>query len=139
MVREEGPVEVTLRPESERYDSRHEGWRRQVDGLYTELFGKATQVSSTPGPRSHEESQAGRHKGFAETVVLVIGSVPVASSVANIIMEWLGRDRGRWAQVEIEAGGQITRITVHGDPVSDKTLREALLRSFGTEGGHEGA
>jgi hypothetical protein len=66
-------------------------------------------------------------KGLTQDLLLAIGTPTAAASTVKIIALWLGRDRRRSAEVEIDNGTDSpTKIKVTTDVGSDELLRTAL-------------
>ena len=121
-------LSVELRPQSDRFSSDHPNWTAQVNALWEGLEDAAGTVrrESVPAPGQ---------KGGAETIILALGSAGAISAMVEVIKAWLSRDRGHSLELTSLTEGHGRRtITVHGDQVSDETIREAVRGLIGSGG-----
>jgi hypothetical protein len=120
------PLRVELRPRSDRFDSDHPSWARQVNTLWEEL-----EVAA--GTVRRELVRVPGKKGGGETIILALGSAGAISAMVEIIKAWLGRDRDRSLEITtVDQGSGRRTITIHGEQVDDATLREAVRGLVGS-------
>jgi Effector Associated Constant Component 1 len=117
---------VELRPRSDRFSPDHPNWTAQVNTLWEGLEDAAGTVRRELVPVPGQ-------KGGGETIILALGSAGAISAMVEVIKAWLSRDRGRSLELTSLTDGQGRRtITVHGDQVSDATIREAVRGLIGS-------
>jgi hypothetical protein len=114
------PINLELRPESDRFDTHDSRWAVQVSTLWEALEEQA-------GTVHRQVAQAPGKKGGVETIILALGSAGAITAMVEVIKAWLGRDRSRSLKITStdEVRGRRT-VTLHGEHIDDETLREAL-------------
>jgi hypothetical protein len=119
-------LSVELRPRSDRFSSDHPNWTAQVNALWEGLEDAA-------GTVRRESVPALGQKGGGETIILALGSAGAISAMVEVIKAWLSRDRSRSLEITTLTDGHGGRtITVHGEQVSDATIREAVKGLVGS-------
>ena len=120
-------LEVTVEPHNDHYDCDDEGWRVQVGTLYQDLD---AQVGTVRRGRPVEGA-----KGAVDQVIVALGSAGVFTAVVDCLRAWLGRDRDRRIDVRWVENGQERSVTLTGESVDNKTIREIARAAVTRAGG----
>jgi Effector Associated Constant Component 1 len=122
-----GVLEVVVDPRNDRYDPDDDGWRDQVATLYAEL---GAQVDTSRRARPTDGA-----KGAADQLIIALGSAGVFAAVVDCLRAWLGRDRDRRIDVRWVENGMERSVTLTGEAVDDKTVREVAKAAVARVGG----
>ena len=123
----DGPFEVAVEPHNDQYDPDDDGWRDQVATLYADLD---AQVDTVRRGRSVEGA-----KGAADQLVIALGSAGVFGAVVDCLRAWLGRDRDRRIDVRWVDNGVERSVTLTGEAVDARTVREVAKAAVARVGG----
>lgn len=122
-----GPFEVAVEPHNDQYDPDAEGWRDQVATLYADLD---AQVDTTRRARPVEGA-----KGAVDQLIVALGSAGVFAAVVDCLRAWLGRDRDRRIDVRWVENGEERSVTLTGEAVDARTVREIAKAAVARAGG----
>jgi len=122
-----GPFEVVVEPHNDHYDPDAEGWRDQVATLYADLD---AQVDTARRARPVEGA-----KGTVDQLIVALGSAGVFAAVVDCLRAWLGRDRDRRIDVRWVENGQERSVTLTGEAVDARTVREIAKAAVARAGG----
>ena len=123
----DGPFEIALEPRNDRYDPDDDGWQNQVATLYADLN---AQVDTIRSARPVEGA-----KGAVDQLIIALGSAGVFAAVVDCLRAWLGRDRDRRIDVRWVENGMEQSVTLTGEAVDVKTLREIAKAAVARVGG----
>ena len=123
----DSPFEVAVEPHNDSYDPDDEGWRDQVATLYADLDAQVDTV--------RQGRPAGGTKGTVDQLIIALGSAGVFGAAVDCLRAWLGRDRdrridGRWVENGVERS-----VTLTGEAVDDKTVRDIAKAAVARVGG----
>jgi hypothetical protein len=116
-----------VEPRNDEYDPDSEGWRDQVATLYADLD---VQVGTARRGRPVEGT-----KGAVDQLVIALGSAGAFSAAVECFRAWLGRDRDRRIDVRWDDNGVERSVTLTGEAVDDKTMRELAKAAVDRVGG----
>jgi hypothetical protein len=122
-----GPFEVVVEPRNDHYHPDDDGWRDQVVTLYADLD---SQVDMVRRGRSAEGA-----KGAVDEVIIALGSAGVFAAVVDCFRAWLGRDRDRRIDVRWTENGVERSVTLTGEAVDDRAVREIATAAVARVGG----
>jgi len=114
-----GPLRLTVDARNDQYDPDDDRWLDQATALYQEL---RTQVEVVPGPRAVPGA-----KGAIDQLIVALGSAGAFEAVAVCFRSWLARDRDRRIDIEWDEGGVRRSVTLTGDAVDNKTMRNLAV------------
>ena len=120
-------LEVVVDPRNDRYDPDDDGWRAQVATLYADLD---AQVDTIRRARPADGA-----KGAADQLIIALGSAGVFAAVVDCLRAWLGRDRDRRVEVRWVENGMERSVTLTGQAVDDRTVREIAKAAVARVGG----
>lgn len=120
-------LEVAVEPCNDRYDPDDDGWRDQVATLYADLD---AQVDTIRRARPTDGA-----KGAADQLIIALGSAGVFAAVVDCLRAWLGRDRDRRIDVRWVENGMERSVTLTGEAVDDRTVREIAKAAVAHMGG----
>jgi hypothetical protein len=123
----DGPFEIAVEPRNDRYDPDDNGWRDQVATLYQDLDAQVDTVR-----RGRPVTGA---KGAVDQLVIALGSAGVFAAVVDSLRAWLGRDRDRRIDVRWVENGVERSVTLTGEAVDVKTVREITKAAVARVGG----
>ena len=123
----DGPFEVVVEPHNDHYHPDDDGWRSQVATLYSDLDG---QVDTVRRGRAVEGA-----KGAVDQLVIALGSAGVFGAVVDCLRAWLGRDRDRRIDVRWTENGVERSVTLTGEAVDVRTVREIAEAAVARVGG----
>jgi hypothetical protein len=123
----EGLFEVAVEPRNDRYDPDDYGWLNQVATLYADLD---AQVDTVRRGRPVEGT-----KGAVDQFVIALGSAGVFGAVVDCLRAWLGRDRDRRIDVRWVENGVERSVTLTGEDVDVRTVREVAKAAVARVGG----
>jgi hypothetical protein len=123
----DGTFEVAVEPRNDRYDPDDDGWRDQVVTLYADLD---AQVDTVRRARPVAGS-----KGAIDQLVIALGSAGVFGAVVDCLRAWLGRDRDRRIDVRWTEDGMERSVTLTGEDVDNRTVREIAAAAVARAGG----
>ncbi len=123
----DGPFEVVVEPHNDSYDPDDDGWRDQVATLYADLD---AQVDTVRRGRPVEGA-----KGAVDQLVIALGSAGVFGAVVDCLRAWLGRDRDRRIDVRWVENGVERSVTLTGETVDARTMREVARAAMARAGG----
>ena len=115
----EGPLRLTVDARNDQYDPDDDRWLDQAIALYQEL---RTQVDVVPGERTVPGS-----KGAIDQLIIALGSAGAFEAVAVCFRSWLARDRDRRIDIEWDEDGVRRSVTLTGDAVDAKTMRDLAI------------
>jgi hypothetical protein len=119
--------EIAIEPRNENYDPDDKGWRGQVATLCQGLDAEVDTVR-----RAQPVEGA---KGAVDQLIIALGSAGVFAAVVDCLRAWLGRDRDRRIDVRWVENGQERSVTLTGEAVDDKTVREIAKAAVARGGG----
>jgi Effector Associated Constant Component 1 len=122
-----GALEVIVEPRNDRYDPDDDGWRDQAVTLYADLD---AHVDTSRRARPTDGA-----KGAADQLIIALGSAGVFAAVVDCLRAWLGRDRDRRIDVRWVENGVERSVTLTGQAVDDKTVREIAKAAVAQVGG----
>jgi hypothetical protein len=122
-----GVLEVVVEPRNDRYDPDDDGWRDQVATLYADLDAQAGTI--------RRARPADGAKGGADQLIIALGSAGVFAAAVDCLRAWLGRDRDRRIDVHWVENGVERSVTLTGEAVDDKTVREVAKAAVARVGG----
>jgi Effector Associated Constant Component 1 len=122
-----GPFEVAVEPRNDRYDPDDDGWRDQVAALYVDLDAQVDTARRGPPVEGT--------KGAVDQLVIALGSAGVFAAVVDCLRAWLGRDRDRRIDIRWVEGGEEQSVTLTGEAVDVKTVREIAKAAVARVGG----
>ena len=123
-----GPAfEVAVEPRNDLYDPDDDGWRDQVASLYADLD---AQVDTIRRGKPVEGT-----KGAIDQLVIALGSAGVFGAVVDCLRAWLGRDRDRRIDLRWVENGVERSVTLTGEAVDVKTVREIARAAVAQVGG----
>jgi Effector Associated Constant Component 1 len=123
----DGPLELVVEPRNDRYDPDDDGWRDQVAMLYADLD---AQVDTVRRGRPVQGA-----KGAVDQLIVALGSAGVFGAVVDCLRAWLGRDRDRRIDVRWVENGVERSVTLTGEAVDVKTVREVAKAAVAQVGG----
>jgi Effector Associated Constant Component 1 len=123
----DGAFEVAVEPRNDHYDPDDEGWRDQVATLYAELDAQVDTVR-------RGRPVAGT-KGAIDQLVIALGGAGVFGAAVDCLRAWLGRDRDRRVDVRWTENGVERSVTLTGEAVDDRTVREIAEAAVARAGG----
>ena len=123
----DGRFEVAVEPHNDSYDPDDDGWRDQVATLYADLD---AQVDTVRRGRPVEGA-----KGAVDQLVIALGSAGVFGAVVDCLRAWLGRDRDRRIDVRWVENGVERSVTLTGEAVDARTVREVAKAAVARVGG----
>ena len=123
----DGPLELVVEPRNDRYDPDDDGWRDQVATLYADLDAQVDTV--------HRARPVQGAKGAVDQLIVALGSAGVFGAVVDCLRAWLGRDRDRRIDVRWVENGVEHSVTLTGEAVDDKTVREVAKAAVARVGG----
>jgi hypothetical protein len=123
----DGPFEVAVEPHNDQYDPDDDRWRDQVATLYTDLHAQVDTVR-----RGHPVEGA---KGAIDQLIIALGSAGAFSSAVDCLRTWLERDRDRRINVRWDENGVERSVTLTGEAVDVKTVREIAKAAVERVGG----
>ena len=123
----DGLFEVAVEPHNDQYDPDDDRWRDQVATLYQDLD---AQVDTVRRGRPVEGT-----KGAVDQVIVALGSAGVFTAVVDCLRAWLGRDRDRRIDVRWVENGQERSVTLTGEAVDNRTVREIAKAAVDRVGG----
>jgi hypothetical protein len=126
----DAPFEVAVEPRNDQYDPDDDGWRDQVATLYADLD---AQVDTIRRGRPVEGT-----KGAVDQLIISLGSAGVFGAVVDCLRAWLGRDRDRRIDVRWTENGVERSVTLTGEAVDVKTVREIAVAAVARTGAAEG-
>jgi hypothetical protein len=122
----DAPFEVAVEPRNDQYDPDDDGWRDQVATLYADLD---AQVDTIRRGRPVEGT-----KGAVDQLIISLGSAGVFGAVVDCLRAWLGRDRDRRIDVRWTENGVERSVTLTGEAVDVKTVREIAVAAVARAG-----
>jgi Effector Associated Constant Component 1 len=122
-----GVLEVAVEPRNDSYDPDDDGWRDQVATLYADLDAQVDTI--------RRAQAADGAKGAADQLVIALGSAGVFAAVVDCLRAWLGRDRDRRIDVRWVENGTERSLTLTGEAVDDRTVREIAKAAIARVGG----
>jgi hypothetical protein len=122
-----GLLEVAIEPRNDEYDPDDDRWRDQVATLYADLD---AQVDTVRRGRPVEGT-----KGAVDQLIIALGSAGVFHAAVDCLRAWLGRDRDRRIDVRWVENGVERSVTLTGEAVDDKTVREIAKAAVARAGG----
>jgi Effector Associated Constant Component 1 len=125
--RADGPFEIAVEPRNDRYDPDDDGWQDQIAALYADLDAQADTVR-----RARPVEGA---KGGVDQLIIALGSAGVFAAVVDCLRAWLGRDRDRRVDVRWVENGMEQSVTLTGEAVDVKTVREIAIAAVARAGG----
>jgi Effector Associated Constant Component 1 len=125
--RADGAFEVAVEPRNDRYDPDDDGWQDQVATLYADLDAQVDTVRRA-------RPVAGT-KGGIDQLILALGSAGVFGAAVDCLRAWLGRDRDRRIDVRWTENGVERSVTLTGEDVDDRTVREIAEAAVARVGG----
>jgi hypothetical protein len=128
----DGGLVVEIQTASTRFDPTDERWHEQVAQLHRDL------LATVPGTRRIEVTQPGT-KGWAESILIVLGAVGVIPALVTCFTAWLDRDRSRSLEATWIVDGKPGSFKASGTAVSQAqldTLAEAVARAITDRTGH---
>jgi hypothetical protein len=123
----DGVLAIVVEPCNDRYDPDDDGWRDQVATLYADLD---AQVDTARRARPADGT-----KGAADQMIIALGSAGVFATVVDCMRAWLGRDRDRRIDVRWAENGMERSVTLTGQAVDDRTIREIARAAVAQAGG----
>jgi Effector Associated Constant Component 1 len=123
----DGLFEVAVEPHNDQYDPDDDRWRGQVVTLYQDLN---AQVDTVRRGRPVEGT-----KGAIDQVIVALGSAGVFTAMVDCLRAWLGRDRDRRIDVRWVENGQERSVTLTGEAVDNRTVREIAKAAVARAGG----
>jgi hypothetical protein len=125
--RADGALEVAVEPRNDHYDPDDDGWQDQVATLYADLDAQVDTLR-------RDRPVAGA-KGGIDQLIIALGSAGVFSAVVDCLRAWLGRDRDRRIDVRWTENGAERSVTLTGEDVDDRTVREIAEAVVARTGG----
>ena len=122
-----GTFEVAVEPRNDSYDPDDDGWRDQVATLYADLDAQVDTV--------RRGRPVGGAKGAVDQLVIALGSAGVFAAVVDCLRAWLGRDRDRRIDVRWVENGVERSVTLTGEAVDARTVREVAQAAITRVGG----
>lgn len=119
--------EIAVEPCNENYDPDDEGWRDQVATLYQDLDAGFDTVRRTQPVEGT--------KGAVDQLIIALGSAGVFAAVVDCLRAWLGRDRDRRIDVRWVENGEERSVTLTGEAVDARTVREIAKAAVARVGG----
>ena len=122
--------ELSIAPQTSRYDPEDDRWRVQISQL---LLGLQQEVG---GVRRDSIPSAGT-KGGVESIVVALGSAGAFTATVEFVRAWLGRDRSRSLEISWSAEGARRVISVTGDAIDVDALTDlaqAVALQMGSAG-----
>jgi len=120
-------IEIEIEPRNENYDPDDEGWHDQVAALCRDLD---TEVGIIRRAQPVEGT-----KGGADQLIIALGSAGVFAAVVDCLRAWLGRDRDRRIDVRWVENGEQRSVTLTGEAVDARTVREIAKAAVARVGG----
>jgi CTP:molybdopterin cytidylyltransferase MocA len=74
-------------------------------------------------------------KGAVDQVIVALGSAGVFTAMVDCLRAWLGRDRDRRIDVRWVENGQERSVTLTGEAVDNRTVREIAKAAVTRAGG----
>lgn len=119
--------DIAVEPCNENYDPDDEGWRDQVATLYQDLDAEFDTVRRTQPVEGT--------KGAVDQLIIALGSAGVFAAVVDCLRAWLGRDRDRRIDVRWVENGEERSVTLTGEAVDARTVREIAKAAVARVGG----
>ncbi|WP_018349299.1 effector-associated constant component EACC1 [Longispora albida] len=116
-------LEIAVVPGTVAFDADDPAWLAQVEMLVREL-----QESEVDGVGQRATASPGEKSAVIE-ILVALGSSGAVTAALAAFSAWLGRDKRRELNVVVDG----VRHTVDGTALSDRTLREVMLKSLETK------
>ena len=115
---QEQVFELSLAPQTSRYDPEDDRWRMQVTEL---LVGLQQEVG---GVRRDSTASEGT-KGGAEQLIVALGSAGAFTAAVEFVKAWLARDRTRSLQISWSGEGGVNQsVSVSGEGVDLDAMQQ---------------
>jgi Effector Associated Constant Component 1 len=117
---DEAPLNLTLTPQSDRYDENDDRWLEQVAELRRELHDEAG-VALVPVP-----AEAGK-KGATADLIVALGSAGAFTATVDMLRAWLARDKTRKIRCRFaDRNGKQQEIVVVAENADAEALTPVL-------------
>ena len=110
-------MELTIKPQSDRFDEDDARWRDQVVAFHSDLRAEVggTRLARTPAPGK---------KSPAADIILALGSSGALSAAVTMFRAWLSRDRTRSLKISWRDGDKERSLSVRAEDLNDETFKE---------------